>query len=370
MSGFKPIDSLYVHIPFCSSICGYCDFPKVIYRSDWAESYLMALFREIESFHIGKLKTIYVGGGTPTSLSSDQLDSLLSFLERFLSEESEFTVEANPESLSLEKARFLATHHVNRISLGIESCQSKFLSLMGRKHDFDLAKKALDNAIAVGITNLNADMIFALPGENLEEALFDAEALLSLPIKHFSAYSLILENQTVFACKGFKEASEDVQGEMLEKIIEKAKEHGFHHYEISNFSKPGYESKHNLTYWRDERYFGCGLGASGYVNNVRYTNTKSLSLYIKEPAKNRQEEIVSPKDDLEYFLLTNLRLSKGFELSLFEDRFGKDFFSLFPSFYLEKERGLLTSENGRILCTDRGLLILDSILEELFLNLD
>lgn len=358
--------SLYVHIPFCESICGYCDFCKVIYKKEWAESYLPALFAEIASYGEGPYKTIYVGGGTPTSLRQEQLSALLSFLNPYLDKGGEFTVEANPESLSKEKALIMAKYGVNRVSMGMQTVSPRLRQLLGRRHTFEDVQKAVGVLLEAGITNINVDWMYALPGETNEEFEVDRKAILSLNVDHISAYSLILEEGTTFKAKGLQEENEERQAEMYEWVVRVLKEAGYERYEVSNFCKNGKKSRHNLAYWKDERYVGCGLGAAGYIGDIRYKNTRSLKAYLAGEIIAEKEE-VTPKDDREYFFLTNLRLEEGFALSSFKERFGTSFLSEYkePFEKLEKQ-GLLIEKEGNIKATDRGFLLLDTILRALF----
>ncbi len=355
--------ALYVHIPFCSSICSYCDFPKVLYRNDWAEEYLSALFAELDSYCLGKMETIYVGGGTPSALPPSLLRRLLAKLSPFLEEGGEFSLEANPESLSEEKITLLACYGVNRVSLGVESSIGKFLSLMGRKHNFEDAKKAVSALRKHGIFNINVDWIYSLPGERLEDLKKEEEAFLSLGVPHLSAYTLILEDGTLFKAKGESEASEDEQGEQYEEVLDSLRKAGYRRYEVSNFALPGHECRHNLTYWRDEEYVGVGLGAAGFLGGVRYANTRSLSLYLKGEGLRESEE----QSGEEEYLLSSLRLEEGFALSSFAKRFGKDFRLAYGDSLLKMEKeGMLREDEGRIKPTDRGLECLDYVLVSLF----
>ncbi len=354
--------SVYVHIPFCHSICAYCDFPKVLYREDWAEEYLSALFSELDSYSIEEVETIYVGGGTPSALPLSLLKRLLEKLSPLLKEGGEFSFEANPESLSEAKIALLASSKVNRVSLGVESSLRKYLSLMGRKHTFDEVKNVVTALRKHGISNINVDWIYALPGETMDELKLEVEAFLSLEVPHISAYTLILEEGTLLKAKGESEASEDEQGEQYEEVLSCLRKAGYTRYEVSNFALPGYQCRHNLTYWKDEEYFGVGLGAAGFVNGIRYSNTRSLSLYIKGQGLKEKQE---PSGE-EEFLLSNLRLEEGFALSSFERKFHKDFRLAYetPLLKMEKE-GLLREKNGRILPSDRGLECLDYVLVSL-----
>lgn len=364
----KAPSSLYVHIPFCSSICGYCDFVKLLYRDDFAAAYLPSLKEEILSFRIpSKLSTIYVGGGTPSCLKEEDLADLLSFLKPYLGEGGEFTVEANPESLTPEKAQILARNGVNRVSLGMESATPRLLKLMGRRHDLAQVQEAVAALNEVGISNINLDLIYALPEESKEELNNDLEAALSLKTPHLSCYSLILEDSSLFHNKGIKEASSDEQAAQYEMILKRLREEGYRRYEVSNFAQGGHLSAHNLTYWRDEEYYGAGLGAAGYVNGIRYKNFVSLSDYLQSKSKRKEEEKVTLTSDYHYFLLTNLRLDEGFSLASFQNRFGVSFLEkakkALPKLVAE---GLMVVTPERVYCTDRGLLILDQVLLELF----
>ncbi len=351
--------SLYVHIPFCKEICAYCDFPKVIYRKDWAESYLSALFLELRKREVGMVDTIYVGGGTPSCLDFPSFDLLLKTLSAHLNPNGEFSIEANPESLSKEKIACLVSHGVNRVSMGVESSLGKYLKMLGRKHDFSLAKEKVDCLREAGINNINLDWMIALPNESKEDIALEARNFLSLEVPHLSVYTLILEQGTRFYVDGVKEAGEDEQGEQYELVLSLLRKAGYSRYEVSNFCKKGHECRHNLTYWRDEEFYGVGMGASGFIDGKRYANTRSLSAYLKG------EGIASPSEEsgVEDFLLTTLRLEEGFSLNEYEKRFGSSFLSDFPkSFPKLKEEGLLFENEGRILPTDKGIELLDHVL--------
>lgn len=362
----KP-SSLYVHIPFCSSICAYCDFCKLLYRKEFAFPYVEELFKEVEgkakglSFH-----TIYVGGGTPTCLEDSLFEKVLAFLSPYLERNGEFTIEANPESLSKEKLLIAKRFGVNRISMGLESSSKKRLKEMGRGHTYEEAKKAFALAKEMGFSNLNADLIYGLPDETLEELDKDIDALLALDVPHLSTYSLTINEGTLFYNKKIQEADDNDAADQYELILKRFREAGYSRYEVSNFARPGFESQHNLSYWRDQEYVGCGLGASGYQDGVHYTNTRNLTKYLKGEYLDSQEE-EGEQDRLEYYFLTNLRLAEGFALEEFEKRFGFSFLSKYQKEVdsLIKD-GLLYLEQKRVKPTDKGILLLDRILLALF----
>ena len=351
--------SLYVHIPFCNEICAYCDFPKVLYKQNWAESYLSALFDELESRGVGLVDTIYVGGGTPSCLPLNLLDSLLNKLSSHLNQGGEFSLEGNPESLGEDKILCLARHGVNRVSLGVESSLEKYLHLLGRKHDFPLVKERVAALRKAGINNINLDWMIALPGEKVSNLEEEARNFLSLDVPHLSVYTLILEEGTRFYLQGVKQASQDEEGEQYEWVLSKLRKNGYRRYEVSNFAKPGFQCRHNLTYWRDEEFYGIGMGASGFIDGKRYSNSRSLTSYIKG------EGVALPSEEsgVEDFLLTTLRLEEGFSLEEYERRFGASFLEGF-SIPLEKlkKQGMLFEKEGRILPSDKGIELLDYVL--------
>ena len=362
----KRANSLYVHIPFCRGICAYCDFPKVIYKDEWASAYVGVLLSEVARRVTGKVKTIYVGGGTPTSLRPKDLSRLLSSLSDYLDEDYEFSVEANPETLDGEKAAILAENGVNRVSVGMQTSSTRLLKLLGRSHSYEDVRQAVTLLKEAGITNLNVDLMYGLPTQTEEEVKADLEAFLSLDVPHVSAYSLILEEGTAFHAKGIKPLDDDAQQAQFELVKAFLEEHGYHRYEISNFSRLGFECVHNKTYWKDEPYYGCGLGAAGYVGDTRYVNTKNLGKYLRGEYEG-EEERLDDASMIEDFLLTNLRLVEGFDPHEFQRRFGVRFQDRFKEKIQGLEgRGLLVVTPDRVYASDRGLDLLDTVLVTLF----
>jgi oxygen-independent coproporphyrinogen-3 oxidase len=360
------INSLYLHIPFCEHICAYCDFPKLILDKRFEEAYLKALFLEAQQRKIGTYSTIYLGGGTPSALSLTGLEELLKFLQPHFKEGGEWSMEANPESLTPEKAQLLVKYGVNRLSLGIQSSSDKLLKLMNRHHTFLEAKNAIKIAKEAGLSNINADLIYGLPGESLNEVQEDIKAFLSLDVAHLSAYCLSINPGTIFFNKSYHEMDQDLAADQYLAILMGLRKAGYSRYEVSNFAKPHHECLHNLTYWHDEEYMALGLGASGYIGNKRYTNTKNFSRYLKGDHFGN-EETVTQKDDLEYFFLTNLRLASGFKKETFKQRFGFSFVSKYgPKFDSLKKDGLLEENSESIYPTDQGILLLDRILLKLY----
>ena len=362
----RKIKSLYVHIPFCEHICDYCDFTKVQYFSLFAHSYIKELRKELESYKIpNDLETIYIGGGTPTALEDDLFLDLMKILQKYTKSVKEFTIEANPESLTIEKLQIMKEYGVNRISLGVETTNDEILKSINRHHTFLDVKNAVLNAQKMGFDNLNVDLILGLPGASLEQIKEDLLNLVRLNVQHISCYSLTVHPNTVFFLKGIQEPLDDQARMYYDFVHSFLKENGFSHYEVSNWAKSGYESKHNYTYWQNEQYFGVGLGASGYIRDIRYTNTKSINHYLKGKYLDYQEK-VTPTDDIEYQIMLNLRTIEGINLKDFKDKFG---FDLYQTKKKEIDNliggGYLKLTKEKLLPTYEGMMTLDQIILKL-----
>ena len=350
------VKSLYIHIPFCNKICDYCDFTKLQYFRNFAIKYLEALKEELESYKIKDLKTIYVGGGTPTALEDDLFEQLLEIIDPYTEGVIEYTFEANPESLSLDKIKMLKAHRVNRISLGVQTTDDKILKMINRDHSFEQVKEAVKNLKDVGIDNINVDLILGLPHTSEKILKKDIGNVLSLGVKHVSCYGLTVNPHTVLFNKGFKEPEGDVLRAFYDIVEQELIKDGFVHYEVSNWAKPGYQSEHNLTYWRNEQYYGCGLGASGYIGETRYKNTVNLSQYLDRVFVN-EKELVSEKDKRTYQIMLNLRTIEGLDISFVRDK-ENEIESLINS-------GLLVKKDNRLIPTYQGMMVLDQIILKL-----
>lgn len=362
METSKP-KALYIHIPFCEHICDYCDFIKLQYFTLFAKPYLKRLKQELESFQIKhQLETIYVGGGTPTSLEDDLFLELLKIIEPFSKGVQEYTFECNPESLSDTKLERMKEFGVNRLSIGIESTNDEILRSINRHHTYLDAKKAILRAKQYGFDNINVDLILGLPGSDLSQLKIDLDNLLSLDIQHLSCYSLTVHPNTVFFLKNVTEPVSDQSREFYDLVHSYMKTNGFIHYEVSNWALPNKESKHNLVYWKNEKYYGAGLGASGYIDEVRYTNTKSITEYLKGKTR-YEEEVVHKNDNIEYQIMLNLRTIHGLDLRSFKEKFGVDLLKT-----KEKEvktmiaEKLLAINNDILYPTYEGMMVLDTII--------
>jgi len=357
--------ALYIHIPFCKTICSYCDFCKVLHHEEWINNYLDCLDNEIRNYYMGEeIKTIYIGGGTPSSLNSLQLRKLFRILKQFNNTSvEEFTFECNLNDITSELLDILVDNGVNRLSIGIESFNTEKLEFMNRKHTFLDAKEKMELCRSKGITNINLDLIYAIPNETLSVLKNDLKLLLKLKPTHISTYSLILEKNTLADIKKAQAIDEDLEYSMYEYICKKLKSKKFKHYEVSNFALEGYESKHNLTYWDNEEYYGFGLNASGFLENVRYENTRNLNKYLNDDV-DRKQTILSKHDFMDNELMLGLRKLKGVNLKIFKEKYGVDLESVYPIKPLLKNKELIY-KNGYIFINPSKLYLMNEILLKL-----
>lgn len=356
------LKSLYIHIPFCAHICKYCDFTKLFYNEKFAKQYIKALLNEIDSYNINKVKTIYIGGGTPTSLADEDFEMLLKHVSPLLIEGGEFDIEANVENLSKEKLDLMDKYGVTRLSIGVQSTSNKRLKEIGRCHTYEDAVKAVNEAKKRNFKSINVDFIYGFENETEKDLIDGLNKIISLDVDHISIYSLIVSKGTVFYNNHYKEQTQEESRRFYDVILKTLREANYERYEISNFARNKNYSQHNLTYWKDEEYYGVGLGASGYLNKIRYENTKNLDKYLAGNIIENKEEI-TPEKDIEYFLITNLRLEQGFKLSEFKNRLGIDFLDHFKGKY-EKfvDSGHLIISQDSVRLSDEGLMIMDYIL--------
>ena len=370
--------SAYVHIPFCTQICYYCDFSKVFIKNQPVDSYLEHLIEEYHSYNIKKLRTLYIGGGTPTALSAPQLAFLLEKLtdKLDLSYLEELTIEANPGDLDEEKIAVLKDSPVNRVSLGVQTFNDRMLKQIGRSHSEKDIYENIANLKKAGFDNISIDLIYALPKQTMDDVKTNVAKAIALDIPHMSLYSLILENHTVFMNRMRRGKlplpKEDLEAEMFEYIIAELEKAGFEHYEISNFSKPGFESRHNLMYWDNAEYYGIGAGASGYVDGVRYKNHGPIRHYLQavEAGNARvQEEVLTLKEKMEEEMFLGLRKKSGVSKKRFEEKFGLSFEDQYGAVVSElTEQGLLVPDKDIVRMTKKGLFLGDTVAEKFILE--
>ena len=338
--------SVYIHIPFCSNICSYCDFTKIYYNKKYINKYLDSLEKEINKYYNNEIvKTIYIGGGTPTSLDIDELNKLFKIIKVFkLDENVEFTIECNIENLTIEKLDLFKKNNVNRISIGIQTFNFKYLKLLNRNHNLKDVKKIINYAKKINFTNINIDLMYGFNGQTIKELDEDLNLFLSLNINHISTYSLMIEPHTKLYIENYKNIDEEMDYQMYEYICKKLKENDFIHYEVSNFAKKGYESLHNLTYWNNLEYYGFGLGASGFINKVRYTNTSNMNQYLLGNYI-KEKEVITKKLDMEYEMILGLRKLKGVNILDFTKKFNIDLVKYFNIEKLIEENKLIIKDN-------------------------
>ena len=355
---------VYIHIPFCKSICSYCDFCKVIYKKEWVMPYLKKLNREIKDIYMDDIiDTIYIGGGTPSSLSLEELDILFKIITRFNIELKEFTFECNLNDISEDLLKVLKNNNVTRLSIGIETFNEDLQLLIRREHSFEEALEKINMCRKYGFNNINLDLMYGFKEETLKDLKKDLKLFLKLNPEHISAYSLILEDNTILKNMHYENCNEELEAEMYEYICKTLKKRHYNHYEISNFAKDGYESKHNLKYWNNEEYYGFGLGASGYIDEIRYTNTNSLKTYIEEEEFSTKE-ILTDKDIMDNEIILGLRKMKGINLEKFEEKYNIPMDKAYPIVPLIKSKELIL-DNGYVKINPQKVYIMNEILLKL-----
>jgi oxygen-independent coproporphyrinogen-3 oxidase len=362
----KMAEALYVHVPFCDHICSYCDFAHVVYQKETVRKWLKALQEEMEEYPISSvLKTIYIGGGTPSCLSADELDVLLGLFDPYRHDVQEYTIEVNPETADEDKVSCLIRHGINRVSMGLQTSDDALLKRIGRNHTFADVKQAVERLQNHGLHNISLDLMYSLPGQTMDILKQSVHDAIALKPAHLSLYSLTVEANTVFGRTGVSSLDEETEADMYEWICQTLPARGYHQYEISNFALPGYESRHNLTYWHYDDFIGLGCGASGKENHARYDHTRNLKQYFEHPAYRKMIPLTMEDEQFEMVMM-NLRLKQGMKLADYQAKFKEDYHVRFGLKTEElKRKGLLEETDGFIRATGRGYEILNSVLVEL-----
>lgn len=360
----------YIHIPFCQHICSYCDFNKFFIKNQPVDEYIQALESEMQltlkQTPTNYLETIFVGGGTPTALTVEQLEKLTHIIKSNLpyDEHTEFTFEANPQDLTIEKLQVLKNAGVNRISIGVQTFNEQLLKDIGRTHSPAEVFEAIENTKKIGFENISIDLIYSLPNQTIEDFKHTLKTAFSLGITHFSGYSLILEPKTIFYNlynqKRLSLPPEETETAMYDLLMEEMEAHGYKQYEISNFAlEEKYQSRHNLTYWKNEEYYGFGAGAHSYVAEKRISNHGPLKKYMEDLSKNELPYIsvheVTIEEKMEEEMFLGLRTIKGVSLEAFERKFGKDLLVYFKdAIESSVKRQLLEVVDGHVRLTRKG----------------
>ena len=376
---------VYIHIPFCLSKCYYCNFCSYEKKEEYINEYIDALLNEIlynsDLLSNKKIKTIYIGGGTPSYIDSKYIVKIMSVLSMFLIDKDiEITIEINPNSLNEEKLCDYISCGINRFSIGLQSVYDDVLKSIGRVHTYNDFLKCMELFNKKNIENVSVDLIYPLPNQDYTRFKDEIDQIIKLskkyPLKHISVYNLELHeglNLEFLIKEGYLSLSdEDEEYKMTEYLNSCFEKNGFNKYEISNYSLKGYESKHNLNYWNQGEYLGFGLGSSSFMAGVRYTNTKNIDEYIKYYCKNDNNVCVRNIDEemdmldlMKEYVMLRLRLSEGVIIQDFKRKYGKDIFEIFSSELNElKNMGLINILDNNICLTKRGEEVANIVFEK------
>ncbi len=378
--GKRMVKSIYIHIPYCIKKCNYCDFNSYTVSDISIMDYLIALSAEMSILSqqvISKdIKTIFIGGGTPSILSVKEMEYLFTSLEEYfpyLDRDIEFSMEANPGTLDLDKLRIMKKYGVNRISLGVQAFQDKLLSSLGRIHDVSDVFTSLDNIKKVGYTNINIDLMFGIPNQSIAMHKESLNRFFQLGIPHISVYNLIIEEGTQFYNLYLQNKlslpSEEDELAMYILTLEEMVKNNYKHYEISNFSLPDSDCKHNINYWKNNEYIGLGAGAHGYIDNIRYENIKEISNYIesinKQILPREFESLVASQEKIENELILGLRMLEGVNFLEFQQKFNEDLRLRFKD-QIKKlvELELIIIDNHAVRLSGKGLLFGNEVFAE------
>ena len=371
--------SLYIHIPFCKQKCFYCDFPSYASIDYLKSDYVEALCKEIEEKAIKyKIKSIFIGGGTPSYLETEEIIKILNSINKLdLSEDIEFTMECNPGALKEEKLRAMLNGGVNRISMGLQAVQNSLLKDIGRIHSFKQFEENFKLARQIGFKNINVDLMFGLPNQKVEEWKESLETIARMNPEHISAYSLIIEEGTAFYKLWERNKlilpSEEEEREMYVITKNILKNHGYHQYEISNYSKVGRECYHNKVYWKSEEYLGLGSASTSFIDGKRIKNIENVKDYIDKI--NSGEDVIDDiyvntlEDNMEEFVFMGLRMIEGINVNEFNKRFGVTIEGIYKE-VIDKNinKKLLVLENDRLRLTEKGIELSNSVMSDFILT--
>ena len=374
---------IYIHIPFCMQKCLYCDFVSYINKSECVKEYINCMIKEIQSYDLKKynITTIYIGGGTPSFIESDYIKEIINVIQNKLEkndtrwEDIEITIEVNPGTVTLEKLNDYKTVGINRISLGLQATQDRLLKQIGRIHNYKDFLEAYELLKRVGFNNINVDLMIGLPNQSIKDLKESLEKIIKLNPNHISVYSLIIEDGTPISKlldeEKIKLPDEEIERQMYWYVKNKLELNGYNHYEISNFSKKGKESKHNLNCWKQKQYIGIGAAAHSYFKDIRYSNTNNIEEYIKNIKENnieknkKIEEKQTIEDKKNEFMMLGFRMIEGVDIADFKAKFVDN-----PLYvYREKikkltDEGLIEVDLNNIKLTNKGLDLANVVFEE------
>ncbi|MBS5115588.1 MAG: radical SAM family heme chaperone HemW [Erysipelotrichaceae bacterium] len=361
--------ALYIHIPFCLSICTYCDFSKLYYKKEWVQKYLQALKQEmLQNMVQETIDTIYIGGGTPSSLDEEDLETLLKMIKPYAKNVLEYSIELNPETMNINKLKLLKKYGVTRLSIGVQTFNEKILKKINRQHSNQQVFDLINQARLLGFEDISIDLMYNLPNQTIQDIQNDLKLVKELNLKHISYYSLILEEHTILYNQDYTSMSDEEEYACNCLIINELEKMGLKRYEISNFAYKGYESLHNLVYWHHYDYYGFGLGAHGFINHKRYYNTRKLTDYFNGIFKIYEEELTLTDLMFETIML-GLRLTQGINIKQFDLEYQVNLLKIYDNpiqKYINQK--MLMIENGYLKATPLGLDFLNDILVDIMSN--
>ena len=369
---------LYVHIPFCVRKCQYCDFLSGPSDEETKDRYIEALLKEIraaEHTEDYEIVSVFIGGGTPSALKAEAIASIMRTLQEqfFFCEDAEVTIEANPGTVDLEKLTIYRNVGINRLSLGLQSTDAEELKLLGRIHSYEEFLKSYEWARKAGFSNINIDLMFAIPGQTGEAWRQHLYQVAELNPEHISAYSLIIEEGTPFAEQNLDLPDEDTEYQMYEDTAEILERYGYRQYEISNYAKQGYMCRHNAGYWQRREYLGFGLGASSLYGGMRFSNTHQMQEYLKEsrnPDQIRKDvTVLSRNEQIEEFMFLGLRMTEGISEKKFEENFDVRLMDVYGDILQKyEETGFMEHIETKWRLTRKGIHVSNHILADFLLD--
>ncbi|MGD9909328.1 MAG: radical SAM family heme chaperone HemW [Candidatus Izemoplasmatales bacterium] len=368
------IKGLYIHIPFCENICHYCDFVKYKASESLQITYMEALIKELASIKedLSNVRTVYIGGGTPSHIHHDNLEQLLIQIQNMVDVSSliEYSMEANPSDIDESLIRLLQKYHVSRLSIGVQSFSNRLLKLIGRTHLKDDVIRSVKLLNQMNFHNYNLDLIYAIPSQTLEDVKVDVLNIAQLNPTHISYYSLILEERTRLYYDvihhHLRLVDEDLEMDMATYIEDTLTEKGYKQYEFSNYAKESYESNHNLLYWNLDDYLGVGLGASSLVDGARFSNVRHLKDYLENIKSMSHGGRIKEDTDLPYeYLLMGLRKNQGISMTKYNSLFNENILDAFPAIQKYVQLGFLEVENDYLRFTKKGKFLSNQFYMEL-----
>ena len=369
---------LYVHIPFCVRKCQYCDFLSGPSDEETKDRYIEALLKEIraaEHTEVYEIVSVFIGGGTPSALKAEAIASIMRTLQEqfFFCEDAEVTIEANPGTVDLEKLTIYRNVGINRLSLGLQSTDAEELKLLGRIHSYEEFLKSYEWARKAGFSNINIDLMFAIPGQTGEAWRQHLYQVAELNPEHISAYSLIIEEGTPFAEQNLDLPDEDTEYQMYEDTAEILERYGYRQYEISNYAKQGYMCRHNAGYWQRREYLGFGLGASSLYRGMRFSNTRRMQEYLKEsrnPDQIRKDvTVLSRNERIEEFMFLGLRMTEGISEKKYEENFDARLMDVYGDILQKyEETGFMEHIETKWRLTRKGIHVSNHILADFLLD--